>query len=383
VLSLHVDFYENSNYRGKHYWCDNLENYSHCYFTGSANDHASSMRIKYGSCITAHDHAPPAGLNVTIAYPNRQVSDFMGTGLNDKISSIKKCPISTKSYSCPAGTFVRSFSRSADQYGFQAKCFLPSNRTHSVSTISMGPSSGMQIIRDCSYGAVRGVTTVSDSNLEATRITGADCTATSCGANAAVCGFSGLVESTTNLIKYTTGNRLTVRCCDVGDPTKLCDPEDFFEPILICDNLEALAPTTCTYSETVGIGNSTSSGEGGSTERTFYSEMGFNFGASGFGLSANFHAKLGESNTTGFNWNTASSQTWNQQVSTTVEMTVPPCMKSELLQVVGECSFFSVHARVYKRVDTTCNGTVVESMVTDPNSMELTEMAIAANGEEV
>jgi hypothetical protein len=150
----------------------------------------------------------------------------------------------------------------------------------------------------------------------------------------------------------TSMDRLRVKCCDVPNPAIVCIPRDDWDLIIECDNLEAISPTTCTYQKKIGTSNYTSSSENHWDIVETYTNLGFSLGAIAGPLLANFHTNLNISSSTGYDWTTSSSDSWSEEVTTTVSFEVPPKVKSQLFQILGNCGIYGAKASRFKKVDT-------------------------------
>jgi len=363
VIGQEATLYSDSNYRGGTAYLDDLYNYY--YYLTDMNDEATSVRINRGSCIVLWEHCastnPCYGASVVITWPQMDVPNI---GLspyyfNDKTSGVTACTTTNTRVECPVGSFVKSI-KAGDELrkGIEAHCYFPANVT-SIQTIRTHPSSvPTGNTRSCDMGPVRGIRYTWQNTREYHQDAENVCEGgessglyVSCGRNQAVTGFETTIENESQLTKSSG-----IYCGDVGDPAADCGPRDDWELIVSCDNILGSSALECKYIEKVGIGNSSTASAGETHERQFYAEMDFNFGGAGHGLSVNFGGKLGESETTGFHWETASSQTWSIERTTEVGFSVPPGKKATLSRTSGKCSFFSVTTNFYKRVDTDTSG---------------------------
>ena len=95
-----------------------------------------------------------------------------------------------------------------------------------------------------------------------------------------------------------------------------CEPEDRFETVLICDATKAQVDVKCNYIKTTGTSYTESIATSMSIDRTVKAEMEANF----FEI---FKAKLSVSVSTGYNWNSVSSETISEEESFGVEAVAP------------------------------------------------------------
>lgn len=129
-------------------------------------------------------------------------------------------------------------------------------------------------------------------------------------------------------------------------------PNDFWELIIECDNTEAVSGTTCYYERKVGVSHSITESEGGYREYEVYQNIGFNLLDALSALNFNFKYNLGMSYGTGYNWTTSTSEIWSSETTTGVSFEVPPGIKTQLLQTVGNCGIYNAKATRVKRIDT-------------------------------
>jgi len=177
-------------------------------------------------------------------------------------------------------------------------------------------------------------------------------TAQECFKKQGICGIQTQVETNHGSGDETALNNVRVKCCDIPDPAEICIPVDIWDLVIECDNMEAVSPTTCSYSRKVGISHSTTESEGQSHLSQVYQEVGFSLSAATSVLNANFKYTLGQSTTTGFDWISSTTEMWSVETTTTVSFDVPPKVKTQLLQTLGHCGIYTVRATRLKRVDT-------------------------------
>ncbi|XP_022784929.1 uncharacterized protein LOC111325380 [Stylophora pistillata] len=122
---------------------------------------------------------------------------------------------------------------------------------------------------------------------------------------------------------------------DVNDPFKAvcaidCDPEEKLEFLQKVINEHSTQTATKKVIITKGMSSSKTSSTGGSSSTTVSGEIGFQ-------VMNVFSAKFGVSHTTGHNWNTGSTRTEFQQVTSEISIPVEPGDEVSVYQVVGEC----------------------------------------------
>lgn len=154
--------------------------------------------------------------------------------------------------------------------------------------------------------------------------------------------------------------------CDLREvsPNLQSSPKDGWEVILECDNREGAGETTCEYVKTVGTTFATKKENGGSESSTSSSTTSYggevSVSGSAFGVSASvkatFSKELGESATTNVNWNTLSTNTFDESVSMKVSEIVPAGLCVKVEQVVGYIGEATVRTNVY-RMTSNCKTT--------------------------
>jgi len=173
-----------------------------------------------------------------------------------------------------------------------------------------------------------------------------------CFSKQAICGIQTQVEMEHGNSDETGVNNVAVKCCDVPDPANVCVPEDHWDLLIECDNMEAVTPTTCTYERKIGITYSRTQSETDYELTEIYHDLGFSLKAAISPLSFNFDYNLSMSEITGHNWTVTNSEIWNEETKTTVSFDVPPKVSTQLLQTVGKCAIYSVGTQRVKRIDT-------------------------------
>lgn len=143
-----------------------------------------------------------------------------------------------------------------------------------------------------------------------------------------------------------------MRCCNVPDPASNCLPQDNWDLLIECDNIEAVSPTTCEYKRKVGVSHSTAYSEGYSYLVQSYVQLGFGLDEALSTLGINFRLNMGANSTTGYDWASSASETWSVETTTTVTFDVPPGIRTQLFQTLGKCGIYSARATRVRRVDT-------------------------------
>ena len=163
-----------------------------------------------------------------------------------------------------------------------------------------------------------------------------------------------------------------------------------------CDNIRGATLMDCSYKKSIGISTSKSLTVGTSRQADFYSSIyggstssqskhkshssgsnwniggsaGVNFGPvanigiqGGYGentqltsavsseLSRNFGSNLGQSSSTGYNWGSSNSDSWNDETEYQVAFQVAPGVRTKLEQIVGTCGFMEVRTNQVRRTD--------------------------------
>ena len=193
--------------------------------------------------------------------------------------------------------------------------------------------------------------------------------------NTRVYNFINVIEGPNILHEYRKHVQSLVCSCDSASA-----PKDAWETILECDNRQGVAPTTCNYVKSVGTSFGSTNGTGGSDSSTSSSsstdsgsttkessvEASISAGAFGISASASatlsasisesFSQSIGRSDTTGVNWNTVATNTFEETTSITITETVPAgkCVKVE--QAVGYAGSAIVRTNEY-RMTQNCKST--------------------------
>jgi len=226
-------------------------------------------------------------------------------------------------------------------------------------------------VSSSSCTGVRGISYTRDRRREADVNLTPVCRPETGGAHKIVCqnnkALSGMVVRIENRTGYIKSSSLY--CSDVGDVEGICRAHDKRNALFICDASGALYPLKCSWEKMVGYGKKSSLSQTESREFTFYSEYGFEMGAAGYGLSANFKATLGQSNTTGYSWTNTQESTWNVENRISVEAEAPAGCVTTVYEIVGECSFIAVRPAHFQRNDT-CSGVSVLTNVYIPGDFD-------------
>jgi len=122
-----------------------------------------------------------------------------------------------------------------------------------------------------------------------------------------------------------------------------CIPSDKWETLTQIDNIADVA-TTFSYEKEVGTQFSQSMTESTSVSATVSAAVTAEF----WGL---FSSTLGISATTGYSWDSTTSQTRSTMETYTVEVVVPPKTTIQIQAVVGKCGGSEVHTQMFRVVD--------------------------------
>jgi hypothetical protein len=101
-----------------------------------------------------------------------------------------------------------------------------------------------------------------------------------------------------------------VQCRCIQDPVR-CDPDDSFDVILSCDNINGISDATCTYSKTVGTSYSQEVEEGMMVHTSVEAELQLQF-------FNRFKTLLNVSHETGYDWNQVSTASQSESVTISV-----------------------------------------------------------------
>ena len=145
------------------------------------------------------------------------------------------------------------------------------------------------------------------------------------------------------------------KCRCVQEPV-LCQPEDSYEVVLVCDNTQGLVTTKCSYSQTVGTQFSDSMEEGMSVDTTVEAEMAAQF----WGM---FSGGLGVSESTGYDWSRTSEAAKSEQVTVTVEAEAPPGLVLVIEQATGSCEESHVRTERFRTSHHDSQGNIAQQSV--------------------
>ncbi|CAL8126766.1 unnamed protein product [Orchesella dallaii] len=162
-----------------------------------------------------------------------------------------------------------------------------------------------------------------------------------CFRKQALCGYSSQIDHDLSSGDITGLNNIKMRCCDIPDPAEICVPEDNWDLLIECDNVEALTPTTCQYVRKVGISHSAAYSEGYSHLVSTYTQVGFTLDQALSALGINFGLNLGFNSSTGYDWTASTSDVWSVETTTSVTFDVPPGVRTQLFQTMGKCGIYT------------------------------------------
>jgi len=145
-------------------------------------------------------------------------------------------------------------------------------------------------------------------------------------------------------------------CRQVTDPSLMCNPEESLFTIIICDNSRSGNDIECSYSKTVGVGESRTLSQTEREQMTFSAELGFTVEAGIFGLKTTMSTKLGFSKLVGYEWSESDTNTWTEAETVSASISVKPYTVSKLEQLVGKCSFYGASTIYFKQTDIDPNG---------------------------
>ncbi|ODM94352.1 Vitelline membrane outer layer protein 1 [Orchesella cincta] len=183
-----------------------------------------------------------------------------------------------------------------------------------------------------------------------------------CHRKQGLCGYSSQIDHDLNSGDITGLNNIKMKCCNIPDPAETCEPEDKWDLLIECDNIDALTETTCQYTRKVGISHSVAYSEGYSHLVNTYVQVGFTLDQSLSALGINFGANLGRNSTTGYDWTASTSDVWSVETTTSITFNVPPGNRTQIYQTMGRCGIYTVRATRFRRVDT--NGATKKQTVT-------------------
>ncbi|ODM90918.1 Vitelline membrane outer layer protein 1 [Orchesella cincta] len=173
-----------------------------------------------------------------------------------------------------------------------------------------------------------------------------------CNRKQGLCGYSSQIDHDLSSGDITGLNNIKMKCCSIPDPAETCEPEDKWDLLIECDNIDALTETTCQYTRKVGISHSAAYSEGYSHLVSTYVQVGFTLDQALSALGINFGTNLGRNSTTGYDWTASTSDVWSVETTTSISFNVPPGVRTQLFQTMGKCGIYTVRATRVRRVDT-------------------------------
>merc|ERR1712107_58302 len=120
-----------------------------------------------------------------------------------------------------------------------------------------------------------------------------------------------------------------------------CEPEDSLEVVMMCDQTDAVADTTCGYKRTVGTKFSEEFTNGMHIDTSVAAEMQLQFWLL-------FEDKLGVSVNTGYDWKHTSSEVKGDQITREVVAPAPAGMVLVIEQINGHCGQSGVKTECFK-----------------------------------
>jgi len=130
-------------------------------------------------------------------------------------------------------------------------------------------------------------------------------------------------------------------CCNVAADT--CNPKDDWQPVVVCDNRGNNESISCEHSSTKGTSQTNRLTERETEQLTLSRKIATQLGSESKGLKFQFSAEVGRSKTTGHDWTTESSTTFQTSTTTKATFGVPAGMKKSMFQTVGACGQDLVH----------------------------------------
>merc|ERR1711936_809357 len=124
-----------------------------------------------------------------------------------------------------------------------------------------------------------------------------------------------------------------------------CQPEDGWNTVTHLDNSQSSAPTTFTFTQSIGITWGHEESAGGEISTTIKNTIQLS-------LFEIMKYTLDISVTTGFNWSQKDSTTWSDQKTYTVSQEVPAGEKVQIQAAVGHCGQNMVETKMFKVVST-------------------------------
>ena len=120
-----------------------------------------------------------------------------------------------------------------------------------------------------------------------------------------------------------------------------CIPEDRYEVVMQCDATLAQADSECNYQKTIGSSFSESLSTSMSVDYTVSAKLKVEF----FEL---FSETVGVSVSTGYNWNSVSSETINEQHTISITATATPGYVARIEQAVGHCGGSTAKTELFR-----------------------------------
>ncbi len=163
--------------------------------------------------------------------------------------------------------------------------------------------------------------------------------------------------STANYIKNST-----IICSNLPNIASLCKAEDEKSILLSYVGDTTSAEVTLTIDKKLGVGQTSVMSDLTRNEFEFYRTSGFEIRESISTLSENFKENIGACEKTNFDWGSSADNMWQEEQSTRIKIKTKPRCSTEVLEIVGRCSFMEVRPTEYVRVDI-CNGILNETVV--------------------
>lgn len=369
----------------------------------------SAVRIDVGSCAWIYhkdnaDYCDKTGRTHTWGWPNRDLCD-LPSGWNHRVHSGSTCGSRSVSVNCPSGSYVRKIDYKLANEGMTIHCYKPtedtptySKNTHDKSLSSPSStkcpiashgfvmrydnswemydspslrcvpeskevSEPSSLFQNLSSSIGKGRQTYSlpsdaklPNNTKALLNNGKnEGISAYCDLNDdAMTGVSVVIDDV-DVIK-----EVGLRCSRIPDPSKLCEPLETLGVIVQCDNTGSGNEMECSYSQTIGFGQSRTLTETERKEESFYTEFGFTYGVTMPTLAVSMSATLGHSELVGYEWSASDSTTWSLETTVEAKILVKPGVHSKLEQLTGKCSFYGTSVNFFKQTD--INSTGVESV---------------------
>jgi len=131
--------------------------------------------------------------------------------------------------------------------------------------------------------------------------------------------------------------------CQMTPP--VCDPIDSYHTVLQCDNSGSeQTVVTCRYKKAIGTQYETSWSESMSIDASIEVSMKAT-------IYEIFEVNIGTSITTGYNWGTAGSEVFNEQIEYELTVEVLPGLILQIDQAVGACGDNDVKTELFKFIE--------------------------------